>query len=174
MNTQPLFTLLDLSLNTPDLHTTHHSLGNTDDLLIQNTNLCITKQLWNGREKETREENDGELWETYKSWSQAGLCVRACVPASLHDSSYYIPGNHWDCLLYWVTTLRQQQFTKILCLGAACRRSLPSIECLCWLFHQFPFQSTELLRTGPGRGCGACLQVQSESMEPWNFFFFFK
>lgn len=35
MNTHPLFTLLHLLLNTPGLHTTHHSQGNADDLLIQ-------------------------------------------------------------------------------------------------------------------------------------------
>lgn len=35
MNTQPVFTLLHLLLNTPDLHTTHHSRGNAADLRIQ-------------------------------------------------------------------------------------------------------------------------------------------
>lgn len=35
MNTQPLFTVLDLWLNTPDPDTSHHSPGNTDKILIR-------------------------------------------------------------------------------------------------------------------------------------------
>lgn len=124
MNTHPLFTLLHLLLNTPGLHTTHHSQGNADDLLIQKHKPPHPKTVLKHPREVKREESDGELRESHKSWSQA--CPCACVRVSLHDSCYYICGNHRDCW-YWVTTLGQQQFTEILCLAAASSGSLPSI-----------------------------------------------
>lgn len=127
MNTQPVFPLLHLLLNTPDLRTAHHSRGNADDLQIQKHKPLHHKTVLKQPAEGKGDESDGELWGWYKSWSQACPHVRACARVALHDSRYYISGNHWDCLLYWVTTLGQRQFTEILCLGAASRGSLPSI-----------------------------------------------
>lgn len=151
MNTQPLFTLLHLLLNTPDLHTTHHSRGNAADLRIQKHkplhHNTVLKQPREGK----GEGINRELWEWYKSRSQACLPVQACAQVSLHDSSYYISGNHWDCLLYWVTTLGQQQFTEILCLGAASRGSLPSIVSVL-TFPSIPPPVHRTLEDGAGVG----------------------
>lgn len=151
MNTQPVFTLLHLLLNTPDLHTTHHSRGNAADLPIQKHKPLHHKTVLKQPREGKGEESDGELWEWCKSRSQARPHVRACAQVSLHDSSYYIPGNHWGCLLYWVTTLGQQQFTEILCLGAASCGPLPSIVSVL-TFPSIPPPVHRTLEDGAGVG----------------------
>lgn len=75
MNTHPLFTLLHLLLNTPGLHTTHHSQGRRRRPSSPKTQTSTSQ---NSPETEVkREERDGELRESHKSWSQA--CPRVCV-----------------------------------------------------------------------------------------------
>lgn len=61
MNTQPVFTLLHLLLNTPDLHTTHHSRGNAADLRIQKHKPLHHKTVLKQPREGKGEESDGEL-----------------------------------------------------------------------------------------------------------------
>lgn len=93
MNTQPLFTLLDLSLNIPDPDTTHHSLGNRQP--SNPKTQTYTSQHYSEMTEQRKQRREWRVvGKAQKLESGVPVCASVCAPVSLRDSSYYISGNH--------------------------------------------------------------------------------
>lgn len=177
MNTQPLFTLLDLSLNTPDPDTTHHSLGNTDTLLIHKHKPPHHKTTLKRQGKENGKENEGELWEKHKSWSQTCLsvqvwvCVWVCVRASLPSRQQLL--YFWKPLRTFVVLGHYPRTTAIYKNTLSGRRFLRFAP-INSVHVDFSINSHSSPQNGWGRdGRGRVALVCRYSLSPWSLSFLF-